>query len=108
MRSALQLDPDNPRVQLVECLCLVNSDTDRSTVVFEKLQSMVEAFETSPPSRPGQPDWGHAEALTLLGAQYLQRGDPLAARDALERALVIAPDFREAQNLLQTAATRPQ
>ena len=56
----------------------------------------------------GKPDWGHAEALTLLGGSYLTSGDPVAARDALERALVIAPDYREAQELLQTAAARPR
>jgi Tfp pilus assembly protein PilF len=48
------------------------------------------------------------EALTTLGETYLQRGDPVAARDALERALVLAPDYRQAQQLLQAAATRPR
>ena len=44
----------------------------------------------------------------MLGESYLQRGDPVAARDALERALVLAPDYRQAHKLLQTAATRPR
>jgi Tfp pilus assembly protein PilF len=45
--------------------------------------------------------------LVLLGQSYLQKGDSLAARDAIERALVLAPDYRKAQELLQPAATRP-
>jgi len=44
----------------------------------------------------------------MLGESYLQRGDPVAARDTLERALVMAPDYRQAQQLLQGAATRPR
>jgi Tfp pilus assembly protein PilF len=44
----------------------------------------------------------------MLGETYLQRGDPVAARDVLERALVMAPDYRQAQRLLQAAATRPR
>jgi hypothetical protein len=32
----------------------------------------------------------------------------VAARDVLERALVLAPDYRQAQKLLQTAANRPR
>jgi Tfp pilus assembly protein PilF len=42
-----------------------------------------------------------------LGQSYLKRGEMVAARDVLERALVIAPDYRQAQKLLQTAANRP-
>jgi len=68
----------------------------------------VSSFEGAPPARPGKPDWGQVEALTMLGETYLQRGDPVAARDALERALVMAPDYRQAQQLLQSAATRPR
>jgi Tfp pilus assembly protein PilF len=44
----------------------------------------------------------------MLGANDLRRGDSRAARDAIERALVIAPDYRKAQALLQDAAARPK
>jgi Tfp pilus assembly protein PilF len=43
-----------------------------------------------------------------MGEEYLRRGDPLAARNVLERALVLAPDFHVAQELLQTASARPR
>jgi Tfp pilus assembly protein PilF len=46
------------------------------------------------------PGWGAAEAYVYLGRGYLQRGDVLKARDALERALLIAPDFALARRLL--------
>jgi tetratricopeptide (TPR) repeat protein len=46
--------------------------------------------------------WGHAEAAYLLGKSHAARGDTLAARNALEQALILAPDYREAQLLLRS------
>jgi hypothetical protein len=106
LRWAVELAPDNPRVKLIEALCSTMKTSDPA--VIQKWRSVVAHFEAAPPSRPGKPDWGHAEALTLLGEFYLERGDPVAARDVLERALVLAPDYRQAQKLLQTAASRPR
>jgi hypothetical protein len=102
LRTAMSLAPANPRVLLIEALC-TGEKADPA-----RLREVVAAFEGAPPRTSGKPDWGHAEALTLLGGSYLTSGDPVAARDALERALVIAPDYREARELLQTAAARPR
>lgn len=106
LRAALAIEPENPRVKLIEALCSSSASQDPAAV--ERWREVVESFEAAPPSRPGRPDWGHVEALTMLGEAYLQRGEPVAARDALERALVLAPDYRQAQQLLQTAAARPR
>jgi tetratricopeptide (TPR) repeat protein len=105
---ALQLGADNPRVMLIEAVCMGGGGSASSTALFDKLREVIKAFESAAPSRPGKPDWGQAEALVLLGQSYLQRGDSLAARDVIERALVLAPDYRKAQELLQAAATRPR
>ena len=102
LEMATALAPENPRVLLIEALCTKHAADP------EKFRTVVAAFESAPPRTTRTPDWGHAEALTMLGQSYLTRGDPVAARDALERALVIAPDYRAAQELLQTAATRPR
>jgi len=107
LRTARELDADNPRIRLIEVLC-ASPRGSMSTATFEKLRTLVTAFEAAPPTRAGQPDWGYAEALVLLGEGLLQRGDNVAARDALERALVTAPDYRAAQQLLQAAASRPK
>lgn len=106
MRTALTLGGDNPRVQFIHAWCSPNAESDPAAI--ERWRAVVAKFEAAPPSRPGKPDWGHAEALTSLGECYLQRGEMVAARDVLERALVLAPDYRQAQKLLQTAATRPR
>jgi Tfp pilus assembly protein PilF len=106
LRTAAGLAPENPRVKLVQAICASAKDPDPAAT--DRWRAVVASFEAAPPSRPGKPDWGHVEALTMLGETYLQRGDPVAARDALERALVLAPDYRQAQQLLQTAAARPR
>ena len=106
MRTALTLGADNPRVQFIQALCTPEVEGDPAAL--DRWRRVVAKFEAAPPSQPGKPDWGHAEALLLLGQSYLKRGEMVAARDVLERALVLAPDYREAQNLLQTAANRPK
>lgn len=106
MRTALTLGAENPRVHFINTLCAPSTEGDSDAI--DRWRAVVAKFEAAPPSQPGKPDWGHAEALTLLGESYLQRGEMVAARDVLERALVLAPDYRRAQKLLQTAATRPR
>jgi tetratricopeptide (TPR) repeat protein len=101
--TALTLEPQNPRVLLVEALCLGRAQGNNDALA--RWRSVVEAFAAAPPAGPGAPDWGYAEALTLLGEGYLQGGEPVAARDAIERALVIAPDYKTAVRLLQAAAS---
>jgi tetratricopeptide (TPR) repeat protein len=106
MRTALTLGAENPRVHFINALCAPEVEGDPGVV--DRWRTVVAKFEAAPPSQPGKPDWGHAEALARLGESYLQRGEMVAARDVLERALVLAPDYRQAQKLLQTAATRPR
>jgi hypothetical protein len=103
-RTALELAPNNPRVMLMADLC----PRDDAPTSIERLRATVAAFDAAPPSRPGYPDWGQAEALLLLGQHYLQLGDARAARDVIEKALVIAPDYRKARELLDAAAVRPR
>jgi tetratricopeptide (TPR) repeat protein len=106
MRTALTLGAENPRVHFINALCAPEVEGDPGAA--DRWRTVVAKFEAAPPSQPGKPDWGHAEALTELGKSYLQRGEMVAARDVLERALVLAPDYRQAQKLLQTAANRPR
>lgn len=106
MRTAMTLGAENPRVHFINALCAPAAEGDPAAV--DRWRAVVAKFEAAPPSQPGKPDWGHAEALALLGQSYLQRGEMVAARDVLERALVLAPDYRQAQKLLQAAANRPR
>ena len=108
LRTAKELAPTNPRVLLIEAQCSAELDKPGSNAPIDRLRQVVQAFEIAPPSRPGYPDWGQAEALLMLGQAYIQRGDSVAARDFIERALVIAPDYRKAREALGTPAARPR
>src|ERR1700733_6966057 len=77
LERALQLAASNPRVLLLDAL--------------------VEAERRGPEQLPG---WGAAEAWLLLGRELLDHGDPLGARDALEHALLIAPQLAAARRLM--------
>jgi tetratricopeptide (TPR) repeat protein len=102
LRSALSLAPANPRVLMVEALCSKSESTAESVKRWRKV---VDAFAAAPSVRSGHVDWGQPESLTLLGESYLQQNNIVAARDALERALVLAPDYRTAQQLLSAVAS---
>ena len=100
---ALGMAPDNPRVLFVDARndyerpATFGGDRERA---HRKLREAVEAFEAEGPAVDDSPHWGHAEALAWLGRSYLERGDRVAAREALERALIIAPEYRWARQLL--------
>jgi Tfp pilus assembly protein PilF len=62
----------------------------------------MKGFGTTLPGRSPNLNWGYAETCYLLGKVELERGNVLAARNALEQALLQAPDYRDAQQLLQS------
>lgn len=96
LRTALSLEPQNPRVLLIEAMCAGGKDADG----VARWRKVVQAFASASPSGAGKPDWGEAEALLMLGEHHLQRGEALAAREALEKAVALAPDFEAARELL--------
>lgn len=100
LRTALELAPTHPRVLLADYLCRFSAQNDPHGLM--QLQAVVSAFDQLPP-QANAPSWGYAESLMLLGQALLQRGDILAAREALERALILAPDYQDAQRLLGAA-----
>jgi tetratricopeptide (TPR) repeat protein len=103
MRRAVQLAPKNPRVLLLDAL----EDYERPPAfggdkarAFAKLQKAVTAFELERQGVERAPGWGAAEAYAFLGRSYLDRGDAIAARGALEHALLMVPDFAFAHRLM--------
>ncbi len=65
-----------------------------------KLKKAIAALEDEREDIVHVPGWGLAEAYAYLGRIYLDRGDTVAARDALERALLAAPEFGQARRLM--------
>ena len=48
------------------------------------------------------PEWGAAEAYAFLGRALFDQRDAVGAREALERSLLIAPDYAFARKLMAT------
>jgi hypothetical protein len=98
LSQARERDDDNPRIALVEAWALAGAagdDAAERDALAAKLATVVEAFDAWAPSF-NDPDWGHAEALTAAAALALERGQARTARDLIERALLLAPDYRAA------------
>jgi tetratricopeptide (TPR) repeat protein len=102
IHKALALAPKNPRVLLLDAI----GDYERGTVSDDaehrcgKFKAVTVVFEAERADIDHVPGWGAADAYTWLGRCYLESGDAKTARDALERALLIAPEFGEARRLL--------
>lgn len=103
--KALALAPNNPRVKLLTAVqearrAKSSADQERAARQLETVAAMFDAAPAAPALGSNAPDWGQAEALAWLGQVQLKRGDKVAARNTLERALVLAPDYVWAKNLL--------
>jgi hypothetical protein len=104
LAHALELEPHNPRALLLDGW--LDFERPRSGAVAAKARACgefhaaVAAFEAARPGEEHVPEWGPAEGYTFRARCDLDRGDAAAARDALERALLIAPDFQLARRLI--------
>lgn len=110
IEKALELAPRNPRVVLLDALGdygrpkAFGGDKARA---LDKLRQAAELFDKADEEAASLPGWGHADALAALGRSLYESGDLLGARNALERALILAPDFAAARELLaRVTATR--
>jgi hypothetical protein len=103
LERALQLAGHNPRVLLADALSDYQLQPARGgnrERALGKLRRTVDAFEAERGGVDQLPGWGAAEAWCLLARDLLDHADPIAARDALEHALLIAPEFQEARRLM--------
>jgi len=99
LKRALALAPRNPRVLLLRAL--VDRDRrDDPVQVARELRQATAAFELEREGVDQVPEWGAAEAYAFLGRTLLEQGQTLAARGALEHALLLVPDFVLAHRLM--------
>jgi tetratricopeptide (TPR) repeat protein len=94
-KSATALAPNNPRVKLLAAIHeSKRAKTNQEFVSANKLLlDVTQLFASPPPADAELPDWGQADAWAWLGQSYLKLGDRIAARNALEQSLVLAPDY---------------
>ncbi len=109
LAAAYKLAPTNPRVLLLRAENDLEHAKDGSPASmrgFAELQQAAARFEESSATSIDAPGWGHADAYLALGRQYAHRGDILAARNWIEKALIAAPDYRAAQRELAALVHR--
>jgi len=101
---ALQFEPHNPRALMLDGWVQYERPRNAGHTGKERacgeLQAAVAAFEAARPGAEHVPEWGLAEGYTYRARCDLDRGEMGGARDALERALLIAPDFQLARRLM--------
>ncbi len=108
IEKARHLAPKNPRVLLLDAVEAYEwtrrtaAEKDRALSGFRNAAA---AFEAERQEAEHVPGWGAAEAYLYLGRCFLERGSALEARDALERALLISPEFAEARRLMAKITT---
>jgi hypothetical protein len=105
---ALQLAPRNPRVLLFDAESdypLTGGPAVNPDRALAKLRQAVAAFEAERGGAEPLPGWGAAEAYFLLGRDLLDHGDAVGARDALEHALLLAPEYLRARRLMTKIAS---
>jgi hypothetical protein len=107
LASAFRLAPRNPRVLLLLARatnCAREARSPEGAQAFAELQLAAQRFDETSATGLDTPGWGHADAYLALGRQFLLRGDLLAARNWIEKSLIVAPDFKAAQRQLAALA----
>jgi tetratricopeptide (TPR) repeat protein len=102
MAKAMQLATRNPRVLLLDAVGAYERAAKRvdRDAAIGKLKKAVAALEAERQEVVHVPGWGLAEGYAYLARAYLDRGEPLAARDALEHALLAAPEYAQARRMM--------
>jgi hypothetical protein len=102
IQKALKLAPRNPRVLLLDAIVASGGAANGAEreLTLGKLKKAIVALEGERQELVHAPAWGLADAYTRLGRLYLDKGEPVAARDALEHALLAAPEFQQARRLM--------
>lgn len=96
MKTAEELEPDNPRVVLLRAITdynlpgIVGGNKDRA---MDGLLKAAELYRNETISDPLLPSWGHDQTYARLGIAYTDRGDFGEARKAFDQALVLNPDY---------------
>jgi hypothetical protein len=103
LERARELAPRDPRVLLVDGMndyLLSPASGGNRERALTKLRQAAAAFDAERAGIERLPGWGAAEAYFYLARALLEHADPVAARDALEHSLLIAPEFTQARRLM--------
>ena len=103
LEAAQALAPGSPRVLLVAALLgylPADAPAERRSGALAQFERAATLFDAVSVAAPGEPTWGAAEAWLFVGRAREERHDLLGARNAYEKALLVAPDFAGARRRL--------
>ena len=103
IERALALAARNPRVLLIAAQSdyeLPSGQGGNKERALTRLRQAVAAFEVERAGAEPVPGWGAAEAYLYLARDLFDHGDGVGARDALEHALLLAPEYLQARRLM--------
>ena len=104
MDKAYELAPDNPRVIMLDGIGKLYTPSMFGGGAQNALQKFKKAEKNlHEQSRDGPVNWGQAEIYGWLAEAYLELDEKIAAAEAIEQGLTIAPSFKW---LLDTKANR--
>lgn len=102
--QALKLDARSIQVRLVGAWLKYSN---KEPVDSAELKTLVAAYDKAASGELNDNLlWGQAEACFLLGQAEIAKGNVLAARNALERAILLAPEYPAAQALLRSLTVK--
>lgn len=103
LRAARGMAPQNPRVLLLIAVSELRRPglAEGIGTVPQLLDEAAERFRSAVTADRAWPDWGEAETAVVQAELALADGRLLEARDAAERALLLAPDYRRAAAVMQ-------
>ncbi len=107
IQTAQGLAPKNPRVIFIaaaQALARARAGSREHAAAVKQLQDAARIFEASSATRIDAPAWGDAEAYLMLGREFAERGDRVAARNWVEKAVLAAPQYKAAQQQLKRLA----
>lgn len=103
--KALEKDPDNPRINLMQGISLLYTPEaygGGADKAIEFLEKTISLFEKENIKDALKPSWGKEEAYTFLARAYAQKKEYDKALELLRKALEVNPEFGMAKEMLRT------
>ena len=100
LQRAIDLDRNNPTAWLVSGMALINTPAAFGGGAEAALSPLTQAIELFESGATHEHQWGHADAYVWRAQAYQRLQDTSKAKQELERALELAPNFVWAKKLL--------
>lgn len=96
LARAEEILPGNPRAALVGAKLRLQ-EAKPIGPISDELIRVARLFDGTDSTNPDAPGWGHAEAFLMLGHALRVQGNLFEARNWIEKALIVAPDYKAAR-----------